>query len=124
MKFKTLCVSMLAVLLFAGSAWPVVTINNKDIDTISDILREARAGGVVTAKDSNLEIEKDSVMRLQNGKLDLTYQIGSGDSTLSVGSIRDFSTGAARTQDNGFLAALAKTRFGSTLKSSLRRPTL
>ena len=114
MKFKTLCVSMLAVLLFAGSAWPVVTINNKDIDTISDILREARAGGVVTAKDSNLEIEKDSIMRLQNGKLDLTYQIGSGDSTLSVGSIRDFSTGAARTQDNGFLAALAKTRFGST----------
>ena len=53
-------------------------------------------------------------MRLHNGKMDLTYKIGSGNSAVSVGTIRDFSTGAAKTQDNGFLAALAKTKFGST----------
>ena len=114
MKCKTLCVSLLVVLLFVGSAWPAVTINNKDIDTISDILHEARNGGVISAKDSSLEIEKDSVMRLHNGQLDLTYNIGSGNTAVSAGTIRDFSTGAAKTQDNGFLAALAKTKFGST----------
>ena len=53
-------------------------------------------------------------MRLHNGKMDLTYKIGSGNSAVSAGTIRDFSTGAAKTQDNGFLAALAKTKFGST----------
>ena len=69
--------------IFGNNTLTVVTINNKDIDTISDILLEARSGGMlavlaccatVSAKDSNLEIEKDSVMRLHNGQLDLTYR--------------------------------------------------
>ena len=114
MKTKTLCMSLLGVMIFAGSAWPVVTVNGKDIDSISDILREARSGGIISEQDTNLEIEKASVLRIHDGQLDLTYNIGKGNKALSVGKIRDFSTGAAKTQDNGFLAALAKTKFGST----------
>ena len=67
---------------FRNNTLTVVTINNKDIYTIRDILLEARSGGMLTvlaccatvsAKDSNLEIEMDSVMRIYNGQLDLTY---------------------------------------------------
>ena len=47
-------------------------------------------------------------MRLHNGNLDLSYNIGSSNSALSL----DYSTGGMHTQDDGILAALSKTKFG------------
>ena len=105
--------SLLGVMIFAGCAWPAVTVNGKDIDTIGDILREARSGGIVNETDSTFDIEKASLLRLHDGQLDLTYNIGNGNTTKSLGKIRDYIEPTSNTaeQDDGLLAAVSKTNF-------------
>ena len=110
-KMKIICASLSVMLLLACQAWGV-ELHGKSISTIPDILKEANRSGIATAEESNLELPKHSLMRLHNGKLDLNYSIGSSDSALSLGSIRNYSTGGMHTQDDGISAALSKTKFG------------
>ena len=115
MKRKVFFASMLALLLACAWVWSAfaVALHGKDISTIPDILKEARSSGITDRIGANLDIPKHSILRLHNGKLDLLYNIGSGDTDLSLGSIRDYSTGSTKTQDNGISATLAATKFGS-----------
>ena len=84
----------------------------KKIGTIPDILKAARGGGIVNKVDSDLELGKNSILRLHDdGQLDLHYEIGNGDKDLSLGKINGYST-TTEMRDNGLLAALAKTKFG------------
>ena len=49
-------------------------------------------------------------MRLHNGQLDITHDIGKGNNNLALGKITNYST--ATQQDNGLIAAMAETKFG------------
>lgn len=99
-------------LVGGGSAF-AVALHGKGISTIPDILKEARSSGITDRSGANLDIPKHSILRMHNGKLDLLYNIGSGDTDLSLGSIEGYSTGSTKTQDNGISAALSATKFGS-----------
>lgn len=49
-------------------------------------------------------------MRLHNGQLDITHNIGNGNNNLALGKITGYST--AMQQDNGLIAAMSATKFG------------
>lgn len=113
MRRKVLCASVLALLMACTHAW-AVSLHNKAISTIPDILREARRDGIASDAESNLDLPKHSFIRYHGGYMDLRYNIGSGDADLSLGQIRDYSNGALSflKRDYGTIAALLKTRFG------------
>ena len=107
MKLKLSCILLLVMLFMSSQAWAVM-IGGKNIGTIPDILKAARGGGIVNKVDSDLELGKNSILRLHDdGQLDLHYEIGNGDKDLSLGKINGYST-TTEMRDNGLLAALAK----------------
>lgn len=109
MKQKILFVSLIAILLISP-AW-AVSIRGRAVSTIADVLRFARELDNVSNQDTKLELGKSSLVRLHDdSQLDLHYNIGSGDTDLSLGQIREYSAGY-RKRDNGFIAQLAKTNF-------------
>lgn len=102
-KLKIYILSLLAVILIAGSAH-AVSIKGRDISTIDDVLRHARG---ITNKTTNLEIRKDSILRLHDdGQLDLRYSIGKGNKDSSLGKIRNYVYVAQRMRDDGLLSAI------------------
>ncbi len=121
---KGVIASMLLVLLIAGSAH-AVSIKGQDISTIPDILRHARG---LTGKNVQLELRKDSLLRIHDdGLLNLRYNIGNGDKDSSLGKIKDYTyrTGVNTVRqfntlrftqtnmlDNGISAILTETKFG------------
>ena len=101
-RFALFTASTLAVFLTAGSAY-AVDIKGRDISTIPDILRCSRG---LTGKEVNLELRKDSLIRLHDdGQLDLRYNIGNGDKDSSLGKIGDYFSGVL-IRDNGLISAL------------------
>ena len=112
MKYKILCLSLIAVLILGCQA-QAVNVKGRAISTISDILSYARGLGNVSAGDTHLEIEKSSLMRLlDNGQLNLRYNIGSSNNDLSLGKIKDYSTNFTNFE-GGLLTALARTTFNN-----------
>ena len=110
MKQKILLVSSLFIMPLVSPAW-AVSIKGRAVSTIADVLRFARELDNVSNQDAKLELGKSSLLRLHDdGQLDLHYNIGSGDTDLSLGQIREYSAGY-RKRDNGFIASLAKTNF-------------
>ncbi|MBR0315942.1 MAG: hypothetical protein IJQ99_03675 [Synergistaceae bacterium] len=109
MNRRSLFVSLLVLLFISSYAWGA-TLHGKSISTIPDLLKEARRNGVTNRAGSNLEISKHSIMRLHNGQLDITHNIGNGNNNLALGKISNYST--AMQQDNGLIAAMAETKFG------------
>lgn len=85
-------------------------LHGKSISTIPDLLKEAQRSGVTDRTGSNLEISKYSIMRLHNGQLDITHNIGNGNNNLALEKITGYST--AMQQDNGLIAAMSATKFG------------
>lgn len=113
MKYKVLCASILAVMLacaWGGGAF-ALELHGKDISTIPDILKEARNSGITNKVGANIDLPKYSILRLHEGKLELNYNIGSGENELSLGSIQGYSTGSTKTQDTGISVALSSTKF-------------
>ena len=109
MNRRSLFVSLLVLLFISSYAWGA-TLHGKSISTIPDLLKEARRNGVTNREASNLELSKYSIMRLHNGQLDITHNIGNGNNNLALGKISNYST--AMQQDNGLIAAMAETKFG------------
>lgn len=114
MRYKILCLSLIAVLILSCQA-QAVSIKGKEISTITDILSHARGLGNLSG-DTHLELRKSSLLRLNDDDEDfnLHYNIGSGPTDLSLGRIeRSVSlrlSGQLASQTDKSLAALAKTK--------------
>ena len=126
-KYKVLCASLLAVLLAVGVCCVLcgqaqaVSIKGRAISTIADVLRYARGLGNVATTDTNLELGKASVLRMDDsGKLTLRYNIGTGGGQeSSLGKITNYlsegenSSEGKNVRDNGLLSAVAQTTFNN-----------
>ena len=113
MKYKILALSLIAGLLVSSQA-QAVSIKGKAISTITDILSHARGLDNVSSEDTHLEIEKFSLMRLlDNGQLNLLYNIGSRDNDLSLGGIKAYPLDSEKFGEGGFITALARTTFNN-----------
>lgn len=124
MRQKVILALLLTLTLMTSQASASVMVNGKDINTIQDILREARGGGLRkkgNEQSQNLELPKASLLRIyrisHTGSLeterefayDLTYGIGGSEKTESLDSQTYSAVGI---RQDAFYSAAAKTTFG------------